>query len=104
MDILKNITDQLGGKVSEANFEGANIVVYTKDENFFREGESKIKSIVEQIKNILLDKAPRRLLLLSCKSTCVHTRIFLWPCIRLGRSIVMNYVQNLASCVEGNSP
>lgn len=50
MDILKNITDQLGGKISEANFEGANIVVYTKDETFFREGERKIKSIVDQIK------------------------------------------------------
>ena len=62
MDILKNITDQLGGKVSEANFEGANIVVYTKDENFFREGESKIKSIVEQIKKRIELRADQKIL------------------------------------------
>src|SRR3989344_630134 len=49
-DILKKITDKLNGKINEANFEGANIVVYTKDENFFREGEPKIKEIVEEIK------------------------------------------------------
>jgi len=49
-DILKKITDKLGGKISEANFEGANIVVYTQDENFFREGEGKIKEIVDEIK------------------------------------------------------
>jgi len=50
MDILKNITSQLEGKISEANFEGANIVLYTKNENFFKEGEGKIKEIVGQIK------------------------------------------------------
>ena len=49
-DILKSITSQLEGKVSEANFEGANIVLYTKNEEFFKNGEGKIKSIVEQIK------------------------------------------------------
>ena len=49
-DILKKITDKLNGKINEANFEGANIVVYTQDENFFREGEPKIKEIVEEIK------------------------------------------------------
>ena len=62
MDILKNITDQLGGKISEANFEGANIVVYTKDENFFREGESKIKSIVDQIKKRIELRADQKIL------------------------------------------
>jgi KH/beta-lactamase-domain protein len=50
MDILKNIKERLRGKVSEANFEGANIVLYTKNENFFREGEPRIKEIVEDIK------------------------------------------------------
>lgn len=50
MDILKNITDELKGLIEEANFEGANIVLYTNDQNFFREGESKIKSIVDKIK------------------------------------------------------
>ncbi len=50
MDILKNITEQLKEKITEANFEGANIVLYTKDEEFFKTGESKIKAIVDQIK------------------------------------------------------
>ncbi|MDO8528737.1 MAG: beta-CASP ribonuclease aCPSF1 [Nanoarchaeota archaeon] len=49
-DILKSITSQLEGKISEANFEGANIVLYTKNEEFFKNGEGKIKSIVEQIR------------------------------------------------------
>jgi KH/beta-lactamase-domain protein len=50
MDILKKIKDQLKGEITEAGFEGANIVVYTDNENFFKEGESKIKQIVDQIK------------------------------------------------------
>ena len=50
MDILKNIKDQLHGEITEAIFEGANIVLYTENERFFKEGEGKIKSIVEQIK------------------------------------------------------
>ncbi len=50
MDILKTITDKLHGKVKEANFEGANIVLYTENELFFKEGESKIKEIVNEIK------------------------------------------------------
>lgn len=50
MDILKNITDQLEGKIVEANFEGANIVLYTDNERFFKEGEGKIKEIVSLIK------------------------------------------------------
>jgi len=62
MDILKNVTDQLGGKITEANFEGANIVLYTKDENFFREGESKIKSIVDQIKKRIELRADQKIL------------------------------------------
>ncbi len=49
-DILKNIKEQLNTKLTEANFEGANIVLYTDNENFFKEGEGKIKEIVEQIK------------------------------------------------------
>ena len=49
-DILKSIKEQLNAKITEANFEGANIVLYTDNENFFKEGEGKIKEIVEQIK------------------------------------------------------
>ncbi len=50
MDILKNITDQLKGQITEASFEGANIVLYTDNANFFREGEPQIKEIVDKIK------------------------------------------------------
>jgi len=49
-DILKKITDQLSGKIKEANFEGANIVLYTDNENFFKSGETEIKRIVNEIK------------------------------------------------------
>jgi predicted metal-dependent RNase len=49
-DILKQITEQLHGNITEATFEGANIVVYTDNEKFFKEGESQIKEIVNQIK------------------------------------------------------
>jgi hypothetical protein len=50
MDILKNITNRIEGKITEANFEGANIVLYTDNEDFFKKGESKIKEVVDQIK------------------------------------------------------
>ncbi|HPD81825.1 MAG TPA: beta-CASP ribonuclease aCPSF1 [Candidatus Pacearchaeota archaeon] len=61
-DILKKITDKLSGKISEANFEGANIVVYTQDENFFREGEGKIKEIVDEIKKRIELRADAKIL------------------------------------------
>ena len=63
MDILKNITDQLGGEVTEASFEGANIVVYTDNAKFFREGEGKIKEIVSQIKKRIELRADQKILL-----------------------------------------
>lgn len=50
MDILKLVKDKLSGKISEANFEGANIVVYTDNEEFFKNGESEIKEVVNEIK------------------------------------------------------
>ncbi len=49
-DILKLVTEKLHGKAKEANFEGANIVLYTDNELFFKEGEGKIKEIVNEIK------------------------------------------------------
>ena len=49
-DILKSITDELPSVVSDAIFEGANIILYTKDKNFFRNGEGKIKEVVDKIK------------------------------------------------------
>src|SRR3989304_2211889 len=53
-DILKHITEKLQSRVTEANFEGANIVLYTDNENFFREGEGRIKELVDEIKQTSL--------------------------------------------------
>ena len=61
-DILKNITDRLHGKVKEANFEGANIVLYTQNEDFFKTGEGKIKEIVNDIKKRIELRADSKLL------------------------------------------
>ncbi|MCC7575045.1 beta-CASP ribonuclease aCPSF1 [Candidatus Woesearchaeota archaeon] len=46
-EILKDIPD---GKISDAVFEGANIVLYTKNKDFVFDGVSIIKSIVNKIK------------------------------------------------------
>ena len=46
-EILKDIPE---GKISEACFEGANIVLYTKDRNFFVNNGGLIKEIVNKIK------------------------------------------------------
>ncbi len=62
MDILKNITGQLRGDIKEAGFEGANIVLYTDNEKFFREGEGKIKEIVNQIKKRIELRADAKIL------------------------------------------
>jgi len=63
MDILKNITERLPGLIAEANFEGANIVLYTKDKNFFLQGESKIKEIVDNLKKRIELRADQKVLL-----------------------------------------
>jgi len=49
-DILKSILAELPKKISNAVFEGANIVLYTSDREFFLTGEKKIKEIVDKIK------------------------------------------------------
>ncbi|MFA6073054.1 MAG: beta-CASP ribonuclease aCPSF1 [Candidatus Woesearchaeota archaeon] len=46
-EILKDIPE---GKISDAVFEGANIVLYTKDEKFLKTENGLIKSIVNKIK------------------------------------------------------
>jgi len=63
MDILKIVTEQLGGNINEANFEGANIVLYTDNEKFFQEGEKKVKEIVNQIKKRIELRADKKILL-----------------------------------------
>ncbi len=62
-DILKNILNQLPKVISSANFEGANIVIYTDDKEFFRNGETKIKEIVDQIKKRIELRADETILL-----------------------------------------
>ena len=62
LEILKNITDRLPGLINEANFEGANIVLYTKNENFFLEGEARIKEIVNDIKKRIELRADTKIL------------------------------------------
>ena len=63
MDILKHITEKLHGSITEANFEGANIVLYTNNEKFFKEGESKIKEIVDELKKRIELRADQKILL-----------------------------------------
>jgi KH/beta-lactamase-domain protein len=46
-EILKNLPDD---KISDACFEGANIVLYTKDKSFFFDNKGMIKEIVDMIK------------------------------------------------------
>src|SRR3989344_3469765 len=62
LEILKNITERLHGEVSEASFEGANIVVYTKNENFFKNDGGKIKEIVSDIKKRIELRADPKIL------------------------------------------
>ncbi|PIN91596.1 beta-CASP ribonuclease aCPSF1, partial [Candidatus Pacearchaeota archaeon CG10_big_fil_rev_8_21_14_0_10_31_9] len=62
MDILKTIQEKLSGEISEATFEGANIVLYTQNTNFFKSGESKIKQIVDEIKKRIELRADQKIL------------------------------------------
>ncbi len=62
-DILKDIEKELPKSVvSSANFEGANIVIYTDSPNFFLEGEPQIKEIVNKIKKRIELRAESKLL------------------------------------------
>ena len=49
-DILKDIQKELPKNITSANFEGANIVLYTDDIDFFRDNDGKIKELVNQFK------------------------------------------------------
>ena len=61
-DILKNIKDELPKVVSDAIFEGANIVLYTEDKEFFRTGGPKIKEVVNKIKKRIELRADKKIL------------------------------------------
>jgi uncharacterized protein len=62
-DILKEITSKLGDKISEASFEGANIVLYTLNANFLKNDEGKIRQIVDEIKKRVELRADPKILL-----------------------------------------
>jgi uncharacterized protein len=62
MEILNQIKEKLHGKVTDAIFEGANIVLYTNNEKFFKEGEGNIKEIVDQIKKRVELRADQKIL------------------------------------------
>ncbi|MBD3310444.1 beta-CASP ribonuclease aCPSF1 [Candidatus Woesearchaeota archaeon] len=50
-DIIKEVMKHLpDDKISDAGFEGANIVLYTKDQDFFLNNNGMIKEIVDAIK------------------------------------------------------
>ena len=64
MDILKNITERLRSEqITDTTFEGANIVLYTNDANFFKTGEGKIKEIVNEIKKRIELRADQKILM-----------------------------------------
>jgi len=63
-DILKTIEEQLPrGVVSSTIFEGANIVVYTADTSFLKNGEEKVKEIVNNIKKRVELRADKKILM-----------------------------------------
>ncbi len=62
MDILKAITDELKGQIKEGIFEGANIVLYTDNEYFFKEGEGKIRELVDKFKKRIELRADQKIL------------------------------------------
>ncbi len=61
-DILKVIKDELPNSLSDAEFEGANIVLYTEDKEFFRTGDDKIKEVVNKIKKRIELRAEKKIL------------------------------------------
>jgi len=62
-DILKTIESELPkGSITSANFEGANIVVYTSDKNFFLNDKGCIKEVVNKVKKRIELRAEEKLL------------------------------------------
>ncbi len=63
-DILKSITKELPPKsISDAGFEGANIVLYTSDKDLFKNSEAKIKEFVDKFKKRIELRADKNILL-----------------------------------------
>lgn len=62
-DILKSIKEDLPNVVSDVEFEGANIVLYTKDKEFFKTGEDKVRDVVNKVKKRIELRAEKEILL-----------------------------------------
>ena len=61
-DILKDIQKELPKVISDADFEGSNIVLYTDDLDFFRDNEGKIRELVNKFKKRIELRADPKLL------------------------------------------
>ena len=62
VDILKAITDELPKVIKDASFEGANIVLYTENAEFFKTGEAEIKELVNKFKKRIELRADQKVL------------------------------------------
>jgi len=61
-DILRDIQKELPKVITSANFEGANIVLYTNDIEFFKDNQGKIKEAVNKFKKRIELRADSKLL------------------------------------------
>jgi len=61
-DILKSIKDELPKVISDAAFEGANIVLYTDNKDFFKKGEQEVKAVVDKVKKRIELRADKGIL------------------------------------------
>ena len=61
-DILKSIKEELPKHVTDAVFEGANIVLYTDNKEFFKTGDAKIKEAVDKVKKRIELRAEKSIL------------------------------------------
>jgi KH/beta-lactamase-domain protein len=61
-DILKSIKEELPKVIRDASFEGANIVIYTDDKDFFKTGEPRVKNVVDKIKKRIELRADKSIL------------------------------------------
>src|SRR3989344_1922548 len=62
-DILKIIKEELPSPITDASFEGANIVLYTEDKDFLKSHEEKIKEVVAKVKKRIELRAEKTILL-----------------------------------------
>ena len=61
-DILKDVQKELPKVISSANFEAANIVLYTDDMDFFKDNGGKIRELVNKFKKRIELRADDKLL------------------------------------------